>query len=135
MIVAVMHLAHTNTAEGSSGNLKRQIIGTHHSVSKKHLRATLKRCESDSERLERTARDSRNNQEPGKGGYEDRRTDVPRRGPPPEAPSHDRPQHQRGNERQLDPLRRVNPSQKERRGSSCRCGPRSRRAAGRLRAR
>ena len=30
-------LAHTNTAEGSFGNLKRQITGTHHSVSKKHL--------------------------------------------------------------------------------------------------
>lgn len=31
------HLAHTNTAEGFFGNLKRQINGTHHSVSKKHL--------------------------------------------------------------------------------------------------
>jgi len=30
------HLAHTNTAEGYFGNFKRQIDGTHHSVSKKH---------------------------------------------------------------------------------------------------
>jgi hypothetical protein len=31
------HLVHTNTAEGFFGNLKRQINGTHHHVSKKHL--------------------------------------------------------------------------------------------------
>ena len=30
------HFAHTNTAEGYFGNFKRQIEGTHHSVSKKH---------------------------------------------------------------------------------------------------
>lgn len=30
------HNAHTNTAEGYFGNFKRQIEGTHHSVSKKH---------------------------------------------------------------------------------------------------
>lgn len=31
------HIVHTNTAEGLFANLKRQILGTHHSVSKKHL--------------------------------------------------------------------------------------------------
>lgn len=31
------HLAHTNTAEGLFANLKRQITGTHHHTSKKHL--------------------------------------------------------------------------------------------------
>ena len=31
------HLVHTNTAEGLFANLKRQITGTHHSTSKKHL--------------------------------------------------------------------------------------------------
>ncbi len=31
------HLVHTNTAEGFNANLKRQINGSHHHVSKKHL--------------------------------------------------------------------------------------------------
>ncbi len=31
------HLVHTNTAEGYNANLKRQINGSHHSVSKRHL--------------------------------------------------------------------------------------------------
>lgn len=31
------HLVHTNTAEGLFANLKRQITGTHHHTSKKHL--------------------------------------------------------------------------------------------------
>ena len=31
------HLSHTNTAEGLFGNLKRQITGTHHHTSKRHL--------------------------------------------------------------------------------------------------
>ena len=35
------HLAHTNTAEGLFGNLKRQLGGTHHSTSKRHLQRYL----------------------------------------------------------------------------------------------
>lgn len=54
------HLVHTNTAEGLFANLKRQILGTHHSTSKKHLQRYLEehdykyntREQSDKQRTE-----------------------------------------------------------------------------------
>lgn len=54
------HLVHTNTAEGLFANLKRQVTGTHHHVSKKHLPRYLEeydykyntRNQSDTERTE-----------------------------------------------------------------------------------
>lgn len=55
------HLAHTNTVEGLFANLKRQIHGTHHSTSKKHLKRYTEeheykyntRDESDTSRTEK----------------------------------------------------------------------------------
>ena len=54
------HHVHTNTVEGMFGNLKRQITGVHHSVSKKHLPKYLEehdykyntRDQTDAERTE-----------------------------------------------------------------------------------